>query len=141
MALYMLRKIIKSLEQTPFITLMVDKTTDISNKEWAMFCLRLVDYEFEVHKEFIGLHIIDSTDASHIFAVIKAVLTQLHIPMNKIRGQCYDKATAMTGTRSGVAKLVLAEEARAIYTQCQTSSLAFCALLANSLIILTSSCR
>ena len=29
MALYMLRQIIKSLEQTPFITLMVDKTTDI----------------------------------------------------------------------------------------------------------------
>ena len=118
MALHILRQITKSLEQTPFITLMVDETTDISNKEQAVFCLRWVDHEFEVHEEFIGLHAIDSTDASHIFAVIKTVLTQLHIPINKIRGQCYDGAAAMAGTRSGVAKLVLAEEARAIYTHC-----------------------
>ena len=43
MALHMLRKITKSLEQTPFITLMVDETTDISNKEQAVFCLCWVD--------------------------------------------------------------------------------------------------
>ena len=66
MALYMLRQIIKSLEQTPFVTIMVDKTTDISNKEQAVFCLRWIHYEFKVHEEFTKLHIIDSTDASHI---------------------------------------------------------------------------
>ena len=86
MALHMLWQIIKSLEQTPFITLMVDETTDTSNKEQAVFCLRWVDHEFEVHEEFIGLHAIDSTDTSHILAVIKAVLIQLHVPMDKIRG-------------------------------------------------------
>ena len=69
MALHMLRQIIKSLEQTTFITLMVEETTDISNKEQAVFCLCWVDHEFEVHEEFIGLHVIDSTNASHIFAV------------------------------------------------------------------------
>ena len=118
MALHIIRQITKCLEQTPFITLMVDETTDISNQEQAVFCLRWVDHEFEVHEEFIGLHAIDSTDASHIFAVIKTVLTQLHIPITKLRGQCYDGAAAMAGTRSGVAKLVLAQEARAIYTHC-----------------------
>ena len=40
MALHILRQITKSLEQTPFITLMVDETMDISNKEQAVFCLR-----------------------------------------------------------------------------------------------------
>ena len=67
--LHMLRQIIKSLEQTPFITLMVDETTDISNKEQVVFCLRWVDHEFEVHEEFIGLHAIDSTDASYLRVV------------------------------------------------------------------------
>ena len=108
MVLHMLRQITKSLEQTPFITLMVDETTGISNKEQAVFCLHWVDHGFEVHEEFTGLHATDYTDVSHIFAVIKAVLTQLYIPMNKIRGQCCDGAAAMAGTRSGVAKLVLA---------------------------------
>ena len=60
-----------------------------------------MDYEFEVYEKFIGLHIIDSTDASHIFIVIKAVLTQLHKAINKIKGQCYDRAAALAGTRSG----------------------------------------
>ena len=82
----MLRQNIESLEQTSFITLMVEETIDITNKEHVVFCLCWVDHEFKVHEEFIGLHAIDSTDASHIFAVIKAVLTQLHIPINKIRG-------------------------------------------------------
>ena len=95
----------------------------ISNKEQAVFSLRWVDYEFEVHEEFIGLHATDSTDTSYIFAVIKAVLTQLHIPMNEIRGQCYNRAAGVAGTRSGVAKLVLAEEARAIYSHCDCHAL------------------
>lgn len=78
-----------------------------------MFCLHWVDQEFEVHEDFIRLHILDSSDVSHIFAVIKVVLGQLHIPMNKITGQCYYGAAAMAGIRSGVAKLVSEEEARA----------------------------
>lgn len=93
----------------------MDETTDVSNQEQAVFCLRWVDQEFEVHEDFIGLHALDFTDASHIFAVIKAVLGQLHIPMSKIRGQYYNGAAAMAGSRSGVAKFVSEEEARAIY--------------------------
>ena len=54
MALHILRQITKSLEQKPFITLMVDETTDVTNKEQAVFCLRWVDQEFEVHEDFIG---------------------------------------------------------------------------------------
>ena len=95
---------------------MADETTDVSNKEQVAFCLHWVDQEFEVHKDFIGLHILDSTDASHIFAVIKTVLGQLHIPINKIGGQCYNGAAAMAGVRSGIAKLVSEERAKAIYT-------------------------
>ena len=38
--------------------------------------------------------------------------------MNKIRGQCYDGTVAMAGVRSGVAKLVTEEEAKALYMHC-----------------------
>ena len=55
MALHILRQII-ALKHTPFITLMVDETTDVSNQEQAVFCLRWVDQQFEVHEEFIGLY-------------------------------------------------------------------------------------
>ena len=114
----MLRQIIESLEQTSFITFMVEETIDISNKEQVVFCLRWFDHEFEVHEEFIALHAIDSTYASHIFAVIKAVLTQLHIPINNIRGNAMTELQLWQAPNLEFAKLVLAELARAIYTHC-----------------------
>jgi len=117
MALHILRQITKCLQQTPFITLMVDETTDVSNQEQAVFCLRWVDHEFEVHEEFIGLHAIDSTDASHNCCDQNCAYS-IAYTNNQIKGQCYDAAAAMAGTRSGVAKLVIAQEARAIYTHC-----------------------
>ena len=54
MALQVLRKI-ADLQNSPFYTLMVDETTDVSNKEQVVLCLRWVDDKFNVHEEFIGL--------------------------------------------------------------------------------------
>ena len=43
---------------------MADKSTDVSNKEWVVICMRWVDNNFEAHEEFIGMHEVDSIDAS-----------------------------------------------------------------------------
>ena len=43
MALDVLRKVVSSLRSTPFITLMMDETTDASNSEQVVICLRWVD--------------------------------------------------------------------------------------------------
>ena len=79
----MLRKIIKSLEETFYYMHGGRGKLYIKQGTGSILFMCWVNYEFEVHEEFIGLHAVDSTDANHIFAVIKA---QLHIPMNKIRG-------------------------------------------------------
>jgi len=54
---------------------------------------------------------------------IKDVLKWLEFPMSKCRGQCYDGATTMKGPRNGVAKQLLADEPRAVYTHCYGHSL------------------
>ena len=41
----------------------------------------------------------------------------------KLRGQCYDGASAMQGARSGVAARVCKEEPRALYTHCYGHSI------------------
>ena len=71
----------------------------------------------EAHEEFIGLYQVGSTDASSLFAVIYDVLLRLNISITKIRGQCYDGASSMAGTRSGVATWIM-EEPKALYTNC-----------------------
>ena len=118
MAVQILRKIAASLHTTPFYTVMADETTDMSNREQVVVCLRWVSDKFEVHEEFIGLHVVASIDANTLVSVIKDVLLRLNLSLNKVRGQCYDGAATMAGLRTGVAKQLSQDEPRAVYTHC-----------------------
>ena len=40
MALQVLCEVVKSIQQTPFFTVMMDETTDVSNKEQVVIVLR-----------------------------------------------------------------------------------------------------
>ena len=97
---------------------MVDETTDISNNEQVVLCLRWVDDAFNVHEEFVGLYKVHSISSDSLVAVIKDVLLRLNLTLNKVRGQCYDGAANMAGSRSGVAKQLRNEEPRAVFTHC-----------------------
>ena len=50
---------------------MVDESSDISNKEQAVFCVCWVDEDLIFHKDFIGLYEMEKTDAASMAAVIK----------------------------------------------------------------------
>ena len=43
-----------------WFTIMVDETTDQSNLEHMVFCVRYVDFNLEVHEEFVGLYSLDT---------------------------------------------------------------------------------
>lgn len=47
----------------------------------------------------------------------------MNLSINKLRGQCYDGASAMKGAKSGVAKQINDLETRAVYTHCYGHSL------------------
>lgn len=107
-----------SIHSAPFLSIMIDETTDVSNREQVVVCLRWVDRGLQAHEEFIGLHAVESTAATVLVGVVRDVLARLNVSINKIRGQCYDGASAMSGSRGGVAALIQQEEPRAIYTHC-----------------------
>ena len=54
MAAHVLREVGICLQQSPFTTLMMDETTDVSNKEQLTIVLRWVSEDFEVNEEFLG---------------------------------------------------------------------------------------
>ena len=122
-ALRVLRKIAGSLQSTQFFTVMVDETTDVSNVEQVVICIRWVSEKFEVQEEFVGLYKVPSTGAEIIYAAITDVLLRLNLAISKVRGQCYDGAATMSGTKSGVATRLYAAEPRAIFTHCYGHSL------------------
>ena len=60
MALQLLRNIATNLHSSLFYTIMVDETTDISNCEQVVLCLRWVDDNFNVHEDLIGLYKVET---------------------------------------------------------------------------------
>ena len=118
MAHLVLRQKASSIHSSPFYTVMVDETTDASNQEQVVFCIRWVSSDFEVHEEFMGLYSVESMRADTLISVIKDVLLRFNLPLSKVRGQCYDGASTMSGYKSGVAAKLLQEEPKALYTHC-----------------------
>lgn len=49
------REIAVELQSAPFLTIMEDETTNVSNKEQLVICFRWVDKKLEAHEEFVGL--------------------------------------------------------------------------------------
>jgi hypothetical protein len=104
---------------------MLDKTTDLTNTEQMVFCLSHVD---EVHEGVIGLYSLESTSesADSVVFTIKDVLLRLSLRLDIMcRGQCYDGASTMSGSRSGVSTQIAGIEPRALYTNCYGHALNF----------------
>ena len=118
MALQVLRQMIESMSSSSFLSLMVDETTDISNKEQLVVCIRWVDKKLQPHEDFIGLYHVESTQSSTLVSTIHDVLQRVNISITKLRGQCYDGASSMSGHKNGVAAVLQSEEPRAVYTHC-----------------------
>ena len=51
-------------------------------------------------------------------ATIKDALVRMNLALSRCRGQCYDGAATMMGTRSGVAKQLSDEENCAMFLHC-----------------------
>ena len=77
MALNMLRKIARNIQQAKFYSVMGDEAADISNKEQLVLCIRQVDDDLQVHEDFIGIHKIPNTTADEIVKVIKVINLKL----------------------------------------------------------------
>lgn len=118
MALYILRDVATSIRNSSFYSILADETTDISNREQVVICLRWVDDDLDVHEDFIGLHKVDRIDAATIKTVILDVLMRMDLSLHKCRGQCYDGCSTMAGSKGGVATLLKEIEPRALYTHC-----------------------
>jgi len=123
MALRVLREIAGYLQSAPFFTVMVDETTDASNVEQVVVCLRWVSKTFEVQEEFVGLYEVASTAAEVIYTTITDVLCRLNLSVSKGRGQCYDGAAIMSGAKSGVVMRLCIAEPRAVFNYCYGHSL------------------
>ena len=117
MALGILREIVENIRPHWF-SLMADETTDVSNVEQLVICIRWVDDHLNVHEDVIGLHSLDTVTADEICQVLQDVLLRMNLRLENCRGQNYDGASNMSGKNKGVATQIQNIEPRALYTHC-----------------------
>ena len=64
------------------------------------------------------MHPLLTTEADQIFGVIKDVLLRINLRIEDARGQCYDGASIMSGSKSGVATQFKLLNKKCLYTHC-----------------------
>lgn len=102
MSLSILRDIVEAIKNADFHSIMLDESSDVSNKEQAVFCCRWVDDELVPHEDFLGLYELEKADATTIANIIKDIILRLGFDTKKLRGQCYDGCSTMMGKKTGV---------------------------------------
>ena len=85
-----------------------------ANREQFTICVRWVGD----HEGFLGLYQMATIDANSLVRAIKDTLLRMNIPLSHCRGQCYDGASSMSGSKSGVETQIAKEEQQALYLHC-----------------------
>ena len=115
MAFHILRQLSKDIQENGWYAIMADECTDV---EQFIICIRWVDKYLESHESFIGLYQVDSITSDTSVSAIKDTLVRLNVKLTDCRGQCYDGASNMSGSRRVVAEQICGDEKKALYTHC-----------------------
>ena len=119
MALLILRDVIPCIKESRLYSIMADESTDITNQEQLVICIRWVDKDLNPHEDFIGLHQVDKLDATTLTKVIKDIILRLGLDPSQLRGQCNDGCSTMMGLKKGVSTQIKNDvDGRALCTHC-----------------------
>ena len=87
--------VLREMLTADFYSIMADETSDSSNAEQLVTCLRWVDNNLETHEDFLGLYSLSDLRADTMTNAIKDVFLRFDLPFSKLRGQCYDMAAVL----------------------------------------------
>jgi hypothetical protein len=118
-----LRQILKTACSSQFFSVIVDETTDIATKEQVSVCIRYLSNDFQPIESFLGLYQVNITTGENLTKVLLDVLSRCNLPLENLRGQCYDGASNMSGQFSGVQSRIKALQPRALYVHCKAHAL------------------
>ena len=93
----------KKVYDVEYFGIMLDETSDVSNKELISFCFRIVDEDFNIEDLFFCFYSTEITSSGKkICTIIKDVLVRMQFSIHQCSGQCYDGAANMSRFRSGL---------------------------------------
>ena len=111
------KKIETELHEATYYTLIVDYTKDVSKKEQLAVILRYV-YQGVIHERLIEYVHATQFDAASLTKYILCVLSELQLHIEHCVSQCYDGASVMRGSISGVSARIKELNNKAVYIHC-----------------------
>lgn len=118
-----LREIVKEVRECDFFSLMLDETLDSGRLEQVSICCWIVSKKLIVKEYFWRFYNNKSTTAEELLNVVKDVFLRLELDFSKLRGQCYDGASNMSGRKKGLQTKILQIEERPLYVHCNAHNL------------------
>ena len=97
-----------------FFSILADECTDASNKEQLVVCIKWVDELLQDHENVIGMYNVGTIDAKTLTDALEDVLLRAGLKIHNCRGQCYDGAANMSGSKTGVQSHFLQREPQAL---------------------------
>ena len=97
---------------------MVDESADIANEEHLVICFRWVDDGFEIHGDFVGVHLSPNAKAASVIKLILDVIHRMDLKIENARSQCYDGAATVSCTKRGVTTPIKSVNKKVSYTHC-----------------------
>jgi hypothetical protein len=121
-------KLVKRVNDADFFTVMADETTDIRGLEQMSVAVRFVEEEspggnFTVREEFLNFVPVTDMRGQALAETITGYLKKVGINLEKMRGQGYDGASAMSGKFRGCAAVIQQSYPKALYLHCASHSL------------------
>ena len=120
---FMIKEIKNELHRTKFVSIIIDETSDVSNKEQLSTVLRYVTQEGNIVERFIRFNDV-SADRSAVS------LSNHVIPFinefscgDKLIAQTYDGGSVMAGQHGGLQKLIKDEFPQAMFIHCYAHQL------------------
>ena len=98
-----LRQVSNRIATSHCYSILADECTDSANQDQFTINIRSVDTDLNVSEDFIGLYQVDTINSECLVSAIKDILVSMNASITDCRGQCYDGASNMSGSKNGVA--------------------------------------
>ncbi|XP_053968442.1 uncharacterized protein LOC128869864 [Anastrepha ludens] len=108
-------EIIEDIRNTEYCSILLDETSDVSRIEQVSVCLRIVSEDLTAKEHFISFFSTSDTKAKTLFDLVEEIFQKYNLTLSKVRGQCYDGASNVSGNISGLQTRILEKESRALW--------------------------
>ena len=108
-AVVIAKEIERQIQQSRFVSLLVDESTDISVTQKLVVYIRFMTEDFVPTTRFVKNPDLSDGKATAILDCLKTVLKENHVPppvLSKVFGLGSDGASVMTGHKGGVSALM-----------------------------------